>query len=107
MIPFGEQSLRTAIHTRETPHTRKANPSPSAQRFFRKRIRNERPNSTRRLLASFVVSLYPAIGQGGGVLIFRPKRDRLLLEAISRGEFMIKGLRSKDLQRLLYTTSAN
>lgn len=34
------------------------------------------------------------------------ERDRLLLEAISRGEFMINGLRNKDLQRLLYATSA-
>jgi hypothetical protein len=33
-------------------------------------------------------------------------QDRLLLEAISRGEFMINGLRNKDLQRLLYTTRA-
>jgi hypothetical protein len=33
-------------------------------------------------------------------------QDRLLLEAISRGEFLINGLRNKDLQRLLYTTSA-
>jgi len=32
--------------------------------------------------------------------------DRLLLEAISRGEFMINGFRNKDLQPLLYTTSA-
>jgi hypothetical protein len=32
--------------------------------------------------------------------------DRLLLEAISRGEFMINGFRNRDLQLLLYTTSA-
>lgn len=30
--------------------------------------------------------------------------DRLLLETISRGEFIINGFRNKDLQRLLYTT---
>ena len=33
-------------------------------------------------------------------------QDRLLLEAISRGEFTINGFRNKDLQRLLYATSA-
>src|SRR6266699_1736482 len=33
-------------------------------------------------------------------------RDRLLLEAISRGEFLINGLRNKDLQPLLYATAA-
>jgi hypothetical protein len=32
--------------------------------------------------------------------------DRLLLEAISRGEFLISGLRNKDLQPLLYPTPA-
>ena len=31
--------------------------------------------------------------------------DRALLEIISRGEFMINGLRNKDLQPLLYTTA--
>ncbi len=34
-------------------------------------------------------------------------QDRHLLEIISRGEFMINGLRNKDLQPLLYTTAAN
>ena len=33
-------------------------------------------------------------------------QDRLLLETISRGEFMINGLRNKDLQALLYPTAA-
>ncbi len=33
-------------------------------------------------------------------------QDRRLLEIISRGEFMINGLRNKDLQPLLYTTGA-
>ena len=32
-------------------------------------------------------------------------QDRLLLVAISRGEFMINGFRNKDLRQLLYTTS--
>jgi hypothetical protein len=32
--------------------------------------------------------------------------DQLLLEAISRGEFMINGFRNRDLQLILYTTSA-
>lgn len=34
------------------------------------------------------------------------EQDRLLLEAISQGEFLINGLRNKDLQRLLYLTAA-
>lgn len=34
------------------------------------------------------------------------EQDRLLLEAISRGEFLINGLRNKDLQPLLYATTA-
>ncbi len=34
------------------------------------------------------------------------EQDRLLLETISRGEFMINGLRNKDLQPLLYPTAA-
>lgn len=34
------------------------------------------------------------------------EQDRLLLETISRGEFMINGLRNKDLQPLLYATAA-
>ena len=33
-------------------------------------------------------------------------QDRLLLEAISRGEFVINGFRNKDLQELLYLTTA-
>jgi len=33
-------------------------------------------------------------------------QDPLLLEAISRGEFLINGLRNKDLQPLLYATAA-
>lgn len=33
-------------------------------------------------------------------------QDRLLLESISRGEFMINGLRNPDLQPLLYATTA-
>jgi hypothetical protein len=33
-------------------------------------------------------------------------QDRLLLESISRGEFMINGLRNKDLQSLLYAGKA-
>lgn len=32
--------------------------------------------------------------------------DQLLLEAIGRGEFLINGLRNKDLQPLLYATAA-
>ena len=32
--------------------------------------------------------------------------DRRLLEIVSRGEFLINGLRNKDLQPLLYTTAA-
>jgi hypothetical protein len=32
------------------------------------------------------------------------EQDRLLLEAISRGEFLINGLRNRDLQPLLYAT---
>jgi hypothetical protein len=34
------------------------------------------------------------------------EQDRLLLEAISQGEFLINGLRNKDLQPLLYPTPA-
>jgi hypothetical protein len=50
----------------------------------------------------------PVIGTGKRSRALRPfdDQDRLLLEAISRGEFMINGLRNKDLQRLLYTTRA-
>jgi hypothetical protein len=33
-------------------------------------------------------------------------QDRRLLETISRGEFMINGLRNKDLQPMLSTTTA-
>ena len=33
-------------------------------------------------------------------------QDRLLLEAISRGEFLINGLSNKDLQPLLHATAA-
>jgi hypothetical protein len=33
-------------------------------------------------------------------------QDRLLLESISRGEFLINGLRNKDLSPLLYATTA-
>jgi len=40
--------------------------------------------------------------------VLRPfdDQDRLLLEALSRGEFIINGFRNKDLQNLLYTTAA-
>jgi hypothetical protein len=50
----------------------------------------------------------PVIGTGKRSRAVHPfdDQDRLLLEAISRGEFLINGLRNKDLQRLLYTTSA-
>ena len=50
----------------------------------------------------------PVIGKGKRSRALHPfdEQDRLLLEAISRGEFMINGLRNKDLQPLLYATSA-
>lgn len=35
------------------------------------------------------------------------KQDGALLEAISRGEFALNGLRNRDLQRLLYSTKAS
>jgi len=34
------------------------------------------------------------------------EQDRVLLEAISQGEFLINGLRNKDLPPLLYATAA-
>ncbi len=50
----------------------------------------------------------PVIGTGTRSRVLRPfdEQDRLLLEAISHGEFTINGLRNKDLQRLLDTTRA-
>lgn len=50
----------------------------------------------------------PVISTGKRSRALRPfdDPDRLLLEAISRGEFMINGLPNKDLQRLLYASSA-
>jgi hypothetical protein len=51
----------------------------------------------------------PVISTGRRSRALRPfdDQDLLLLEAIGRGEFMINGFRNKDLQRLLYTTSAS
>jgi hypothetical protein len=50
----------------------------------------------------------PVIKEGKRSRALRPfdDRDRLLLEAISRGEFIINGFRNKDLQNLLYATTA-
>jgi hypothetical protein len=48
----------------------------------------------------------PARWNGNRVRALHPfdEQDRLLLEAISRGEFLINGFRNKDLQALLYRT---
>ena len=48
----------------------------------------------------------PASWNGKRVRALHPfdDQDRLLLETISRGEFLINGLRNKDLQPLLYAT---
>jgi len=50
----------------------------------------------------------PVIKEGKRSRALRPfdDQDRLLLEAISRGEFVINGFRNKDLQELLYLTTA-
>jgi len=50
----------------------------------------------------------PVIQEGKRSRALRPfdDQDRLLLEAISRGEFVINGFRNKDLQKLLYLTTA-
>ena len=50
----------------------------------------------------------PVHCNGHRVRAFHPfdDQDRLLLESISRGEFMINGLRNKDLQPLLYAATA-
>ena len=50
----------------------------------------------------------PVIKEGRRSRALRPfdDQDRLLLEAISRGEFVINGFRNKDLQELLYLTTA-
>jgi hypothetical protein len=49
----------------------------------------------------------PVIRDGKRSRALRPfdDQDRLLLEAISQGEFMINGFRNKDLQQLLYATA--
>lgn len=49
----------------------------------------------------------PVIRDGKRSRALRPfdDQDRLLLEAISRGEFMINGFRNKDLQQLQYATA--
>ena len=48
----------------------------------------------------------PATWNGKRVRALHPfeDQDRLLLETIGRGEFLINGLRNKDLQPLLYST---
>src|SRR5262252_5639468 len=50
----------------------------------------------------------PVIQEGKRSRALRPfdDQDRLLLEAIIRGEFVINGFRNKDLQKLLYLTTA-
>jgi hypothetical protein len=50
----------------------------------------------------------PVAWNGKRVRALHPfdEQDRLLLETISRGEFMINGLRNKDLQPLLHPTTA-
>jgi hypothetical protein len=50
----------------------------------------------------------PVVWNGKRVRPMHPfeDQDRRLLEIISRGEFTINGLRNKDLQTLLYTTTA-
>jgi hypothetical protein len=51
---------------------------------------------------------HPVIRDGKRSRALRPfdDQDRLLLEAITRGEFIINGFRNKDLQELLYSTTA-
>ena len=50
----------------------------------------------------------PVVRDGKRSRALRPfdDPDRLLLEAISRGEFIINGFRNKDLQELLYASAA-
>ena len=50
----------------------------------------------------------PVTWNGKRVRALRPfdDQDRLMLETISRGEFLINGLRNKDLQSLLYLETA-
>jgi hypothetical protein len=50
----------------------------------------------------------PVFWNGKRVRALHPfdDQDKLLLEAISRGEFLINGLRNKDLQPLLYAPAA-
>ena len=50
----------------------------------------------------------PVTWQGKRVRALHPfeDQDRLLLQAVGRGEFTINGLRNKDLQPLLYTSPA-
>lgn len=50
----------------------------------------------------------PIVREGQRYRALNPwaKEDGALLEAISRGEFAINGLRNRDLQRLLYKTKA-
>ena len=50
----------------------------------------------------------PVTWKGKRVRAMHPfdDQDRLLLESISRGEFLINGLRNKDLQPLLYASKA-
>ena len=50
----------------------------------------------------------PVLWNGKRIRALHPfdDHDRLLLESVSRGEFLINGLRNRDLQPLLYTTAA-
>ena len=65
-------------------------------------------DDTTRLKELFAPLERPVIKEGKRSRALRPfdDQDRLLLEAISRGEFVINGFRNKDLQELLYLTTA-
>ena len=69
-----------------------------------RRIRFARPRYSRKPVGFRIVITPSAVAAPAPNN--RTIRDRLLLGAISRGEFIINGFRNKDLQGLLYATIA-